>query len=424
MTTFDMAAYQNEFLPEHGSRVDAIVTVACSGSGRRVSVEDGSAIVLILDVSGSMEPRLKWKALQRAAEVAVNRITDDVRFAIIAGSDVAEVVYPRVPGLARASNAARAEAVSLVKQIRPMGGTAIGCWLREACERLAPYENAVRQAILLTDGCDQNETREDLLEAIAACEGIFQCDCRGVGTDWQIDELRLIAGALLGSVDIVADPDDMPADFEAMMRKAVGRRTGDVAIHLWTPRGARVEFVKQVAPDIEDVSSRAAAIDERTVAYATGAWGDESRDYHIAIHVPPQPAGAEMLAGRVSLVVDGEVLSQALLKSIWTDDPVASTRINPRVAHFTDQADLAGAIADGLEARNRGDDVAAERDLSRAVRLAASTGNADTLRLLGRVVDVVDAPTGTIRLRRDVSAADVMTLDTRSTRTVRVVAER
>ena len=42
------------------------------------------------------------------------------------------------------------------------------------------------------------------------CEGSFQCDCRGVGTDWGVSELRRIASALLGTVDIIADPDGWP----------------------------------------------------------------------------------------------------------------------------------------------------------------------------------------------------------------------
>jgi hypothetical protein len=35
------------------------------------------------------------------------------------------------------------------------------------------------------------------------------------------------------------------------------------------------------------------------------------------------------------------------------------------------------------------------------------------------VVEVVDAPTGTVRLKRKVEEVDEMTLDTRSTRTIR-----
>jgi hypothetical protein len=35
---------------------------------------------------------------------------------------------------------------------------------------------------------------------------VFRCDCRGVGTDWKVEELRTISTALLGTVDIVPEP--------------------------------------------------------------------------------------------------------------------------------------------------------------------------------------------------------------------------
>jgi hypothetical protein len=43
----------------------------------------------------------------------------------------------------------------------------------------------------------------------------------------------------------------------------------------------------------------------------------------------------------------------------------------------------------------------------------------DTARLIAGVVDVVDAASGTVRLKRRVDDADEMALDTRSTKTVR-----
>ena len=57
--------------------------------------------------------------------------------------------------------------------------------------------------------------------------------------------------------------------------------------------------------------------------------------------------------------------------------------------------------------------------LGRAVALAEQSGNEDTARLLAKVVEVLDAATGTVRLRKNVTDADEMTLDTRSARTVR-----
>ena len=130
-----------------------------------------------------------------------------------------------------------------------------------------------------------------------------------------------------------------------------------------------------------------------------------------------------MLAARVSLVTGPQshpdVLAHGLVRAIWTDDEELSTQINSHVAHYTGQAELAEAIQDGLEARKRGDEETATAKLGRAVALAEESGNIGTAKLLAKVVDVVDAATGTVRLKKTVDDADEMALDTRSTRTVR-----
>ena len=60
------------------------------------------------------------------------------------------------------------------------------------------------------------------------------------------------------------------------------------------------------------------------------------------------------------------------------------------------------------------------RVLGRAAKLAAETGNDEATNKLKRVVDIADAETGTVRLKRDVSKLDEMALDTSSTKTTRV----
>jgi hypothetical protein len=144
----------------------------------------------------------------------------------------------------------------------------------------------------------------------------------------------------------------------------------------------------------------------------------------VAVTVNPANLGQEMLAARISLVassVDGQqVLGQGLVRVTWTDNEALSTRINNRVAGYTGQAELASAIAEGLEANKRGDEDLATARLGRAVALAHQAGNEETARLLANVVDVVDEATGTVRLKKRVDAAAEMALDTRSTKTVRV----
>ncbi len=266
---------------------------------------------------------------------------------------------------------------------------------------------------------------EDLAAAIGLCEGVFRCDCRGVGTDWEVGELRKVSSALLGSVDIVVDPAGLAADFEELMRGAMSKQLPDVLLRVWTPQTAALKFVKQVAPAIDDLTSRRLASGAQAGDYPTGAWAPgESRDYHVAVTVNPASLGQEMLAARVSLIAssaDGQqVLGQGLVRVTWTDDEALSTRINARVAGYTGQAELASAIAEGLEANKRGDVDLATARLGRAVALAHQAGNEETARLLASVVDVVDEATGTVRLKKKVDAAAEMALDTRSTKTVRV----
>src|SRR5271156_2386236 len=77
--------------------------------------------------------------------------------------------------------------------------------------------------------------------------------------------------------------------------------------------------------------------------YPTGAWGEEKRDYHLAIRVKPGNVGQRMLAGRVSLVISRQGLetraSEAMMLAMWTDAEAQSAVINSAVAHYTGQAE-------------------------------------------------------------------------------------
>jgi hypothetical protein len=433
MTTppgFTVDIDHNPYLPVNGNEVSAIVTVTADGSGDTPpppSAGGGSsAEIIIIDCSGSMDfPPAKMAEARAATAAAVDVVRDGTWFAIVAGTSTSWPVYPPDGSMAIASDRTRAEATNALRGLRANGGTAIGQWLRLARQIFQSSPATLRHAILLTDGKNQHETADELAAAIGACEGVFRCDCRGVGTDWQVAELRKISTALLGTVDIVVDPAGLAADFEEMMRGAMSKHLPDVLLRVWTPQQAEAKFVKQVAPAIDDLTDRRVPSVPQAADYPTGAWAPgESRDYHVGIEVKPAFIGQQMLAARVSLVAsspEGEqVLGKGLIQVTWTDDEALSTRLNPRVASYTGQAELAAAIQDGLEARQQGDEETATARLGRAVALAHEAGNDATARLLSKVVDVLDEATGTVRLKKKVDAADEMALDTRSTKTVRV----
>ncbi|MBM4791269.1 VWA domain-containing protein [Streptomyces sioyaensis] len=436
---FSAEVHQNPYLPEGGREVHAVVTVTATGGGTTGGrpVPAGGAgrpdagVVIMVDCSGSMaHPPAKLRGAREATAAALDAVRDGVGFAVVAGTHRAVEVYPGGGRLAVAGAHTRARAGEALRALGAGGGTAIGSWLRLTQRLLSSTGAGIRHAILLTDGRNEHESPQELRAALDACQGSFTCDARGVGTDWEVKEVTGIAAALLGTADIVADPAGLTADFTRMMETAMGKEVADVGLRLWTPLGAETVFVKQVAPTVADLTGRRRESGPRSGDYPTGSWGDESRDYHLCVRVPAAGVGQEMLAARVSLIISGpdgdpagpspRPLSQALVRAVWTDDAAASTSINPQVAHYTGQAELAQAIQQGLDARKSGDTGGAMAKLGRAVQLARSSGNEETAKLLAKVVDVVDAATGTVRLKATVAEADEKTLETRSTKTVRV----
>jgi len=432
MTTlpgFTVDVDHNPYLPPGGRHVGAVVTVSAVASDDTPLPVPGaagnSAEIIIVDCSLSMGlPESKIIAARDATVAAVNVIRDGTWFAVIGGARKARPVYPPDATMAVASDQTREEARRAVQQLKLRIGTHMSGWLSLAHRTFQSCPATLRHAILLTDG-ENLEPPGRLEKAIAHCEGTFRCDCRGVGTEWLVSDLRKISTALLGTVDIVPDPAGLAADFTQMMQGAMRKQLPDLLLRVWTPQQATVQFVKQVAPAIDDLTGRRAQSGAQAGDYPTGAWAiGESRDYHVGIRVDAANIGQEMLAARVSLVAsspDGQqVLGQGLVRATWTEDEALSTRINPQVAHYTGQAELAEAIQEGLAASKRGDEQTATARLGRAVALAHEAGNEVTARLLAKVVDVVDVATGTVRLKNDVQAADEMALDTRSAKTVRV----
>ena len=419
---FTAEVYQNQYLPADGQVVDAVITVTATGSGLRSGASAPSAAeVIMVDCSGSMaSPATKLSEAKKACMTAIDTLRDGVAFAIIAGRHDAQLVYPPRPELAPATPANKQAAKAAVSRLSASGGTAIGQWLSLANTLFAGHPAEVKHAIMLTDGRNQHETAEQLEAVLRNCEGRFICDTRGVGADWVAGELRAVASTLLGTADGLEDPRELPAAFQAMTQAAMGKAVPEAALRVWTPAGSVVRFVKQAFPQVEDLTGRRTEVSARIGDYPTGAWGAESRDYHLSVQIPAGALGEEVLAARVSLVSGDEVLAQSLVLATWTDDTALSTKINQRVAHYTGQAELAGAIQEGLAARDAGDVRTATSKLGRAVQLAEESGHTDTAKLLGRVVEVIDAPTGTVRLKPKVAGVDAELANVRSVKTIRV----
>ena len=426
---FRIEIHQNKYLPAGDTQVHAVVMVESEPVAETVPAID-AAEVIIVDSSGSMAGE-RLAAAKRAARAAVDALRDGVDFAIVSGSDRATMVYPRDQLMAPATDRNRLQAKSAISKLTAAGGTRLAPWLELANALFADHQRGIRHAILLTDGKDENETSDQLDAALAACAGRFVCDCRGVGTDWDVTELRKVADALLGGVGLVADPRDLAADFTAMIEAAMGKAVADVALRIWTPHGATPRFVKQVLPTMRDLTDRRSevappgsgsgspAAGPTMGDYPTGIWGKERRDYHVCVTVPAGRPDEEILAARVSLVLPAPgdapdmVLANGVVLAEWTDDEQPSTGLHPWVEHYSEQERLADSIRIGLGAYQQGDLDAASKELGRAVDLAKEIGNTETSVRLDGIVDI-DPVTGVTQVKKRVDKATEMALDVKS----------
>jgi von Willebrand factor type A C-terminal domain/von Willebrand factor type A domain len=424
--SFKVEAFQNRHLAPGTTRVDAIVSVTADANLKAT----GELVVgFILDKSGSMTGA-RIESVAAAVARAIALLDERALFFVVAFDGGAYVVSREE----RATPEAKRYAAQVISQLKAQGGTAMSAGLRAARTLFERAPNAIRRAVFLTDGKNEGEKPQAVAEELARCAGVFECDCWGVGTDWQVGEVQQIAAGLLGKASLIPEPAGVDAAFRAAIERARGKALKDVRLRLWTPQGARVHFVKQVSPTIDALTARAKVVSPQVLEYLTGSWaGGEARDFHVAIEVRPGLVGDELLAARPSLVylesapdapagwIEREEKPAAgRVFASWTDDPTLSARRDHHVVHYAGQDELAEAIHQGLLRRAQGDEPGATQLFGRAVRLAHASSNAGMTQRLARVVEVIDPGLGTVRLKRDVKKAATMELELESRTTSRL----
>ena len=414
---FQIDAFFNPHLAPGARRIDAVFSVKALAQAQEASLL-GKAVCLIIDHSGSMSGE-KILAAKLAARRGLDLLPEDAWFSVVIFDDQAQALVPMGP----ATRERKAAAHRAIQNIEANGGTRMSSALRVAKEQFQSAQGRAKAAYLLTDGENDTNDSRPLGAAIDDCSGVFQCDCRGLGAQWRPDDLRRIAGGLGGMAEACVESERLEADFMSFLGRAMGRVASDIRLRVWTPKVAKTVGVKQMSPEILDLFGKSRRIDEKTVEFPLGAWGAEQRDYHVAIELPPGSAGDEMMACRASLVLldNGveKVFSAPNVVAVWTNDASLTTRIHAQVAHYTGQEELANAIAEGLGAlaASRADE--ATRQLGRAAKIAHASGNEEATARLRKVVDIVDAPAGTVRIRAGFTQGDALELDIGGTRTVR-----
>jgi hypothetical protein len=300
------------------------------------------------------------------------------------------------------------------------GSTAIGSWLGLARDLMSAHPEAIRHALLLTDGKNEGETRAQLDLVLQSCAGRFYCDARGIGEGYDPKELRHIVAILRGEADAVREDEELTADFQKIMAAAINRLVPDLRIRIEPAPFARVRFVKQRHPTDRDLTPQDGAdLGERMLDFSTGSWGEDIREYHVSLAVDHEdcPLDEDLQAARVALTIvrPGSVEvepcgGRSPIVVHWTDEPALSTQLDASFAHYSRHAELNQAVADGCDAYEAGRRADAELHWGRAVQLATELDNDEILDRLTRMVDVIDASEGWVRIKADAQYRDFLIL--------------
>jgi Ca-activated chloride channel family protein len=139
-------------------------------------------VAFVLDTSGSMAGK-KLDQAKKALQFCVENLNEGDHFEIIRFSTEVEPLFDK---LAEANRAHRARAEDFIKDLRPIGGTAIDDALRKALALRPGQGDRPFVVIFLTDGRPTiGTTDEDQIVADVkkASEGRTRVFCFGIGTD-------------------------------------------------------------------------------------------------------------------------------------------------------------------------------------------------------------------------------------------------
>ncbi|MER7850595.1 serine/threonine-protein kinase [Kitasatospora sp. NPDC096077] len=349
---YRIEVFQNEYQPADATRLDAILTVhGAALDPADLAVATPQAVVFLVGLSDGLPPAA-FRAVTAAVADAVAELDEDVWFGVVEGSEYARMRYPDAMRLVRATAATRAEARAALDRLAPLRTAGYGRWLRLADRLLAGHPDATRTAVLLMDRPNEAESPAELAAVLASCAGRFRCHVRGVGEDWEVSSARAVSSALAGTVDLVrqsvpaaaargagaGDPvtgpraglwdglrDGLRDELGAIVRGDRQARGRDLALRVAAAPGGRVDFLKQVAPTVEDLTGAGHPVGPGTTEYRVDVPDGGGCDYHLRVLLPPGPAVGELAAADLELVQlppagDGRILTRATVRHVPTGE--------------------------------------------------------------------------------------------------------
>lgn len=376
---FQFKVYYNPYISPTKNSVWAAVSIAAN---EVQSSAQAAAISLICDVSGSMQGA-KFNKMIETVEHLLETVPVGVLFSLVVFDNDAATL---VPQLQIQANTNRAELVSTfrrnLRSQKIFGGTAMSKGIFEALKTQGNLPaDVVQYGIFLTDG-QNTEDERSLVKAVQAAGNTHMHLCAyGYGNDWKPEELTQMAQITNGWMPkAVPSPDALAQEFSALVSRMAKTVASDVALQLWTPTGARILSLSQAYPDW--VKGEAAPIgDDHTWVVPVPPMSEEDhRDF--VVHIELANVGARVVACKpsVTYVSGGQRIEEKSDKDSWvileqSYDEKLFNQVNPVVAGYLGQGELASSTRAMTEALEKGDTASAERHRTQALDIAQATGN-------------------------------------------------
>lgn len=269
-----------------------------------------------------------------------------------------------------------------MKRVHVFGGTSMSTGIHTAIEAHSAIPgNVARYGIFLSDG-NNVEPEGELAAAVKKAADIHMHLCAyGFGSDWNPDQLTLMAQITQGWMPkAVPDPSILQQEFNALIARMSKTVASDVVLQLWTPTGARILSLSQAYPDW--VRNEAAPMDDghTWVVPVPPMSSKDHRDF--IVHIELANVGARVVACKPSVIyVSGtQRIEEKGDQSTWmilqqTNDSSLYNQVNPVVAGYLGQGQLAASTRAMTEALAAGDQAAAERHRTEALEIAQAVGN-------------------------------------------------
>ena len=348
------------------------------------------------------------EAAKTAASAAIDQILDGTWFAVIAGTHLAYLAYPvrsrSGAGMVRMDAQPRYEAAA--------GGRAVPVRRRHGDGHLA---DAGRTAVRLgpdagpaaRDPADRR--REPQRDARAADQPRSPPSPASSSATAAASASTGRSPRCAGSPRPCSarstsspSPSQMAQVFADLMRTSMSRGVADAQLRVWAPQGAQVHvrppgLAHGRGPD--QAPGRGEPADRWLPDRVRGRTSPATTTSASAC--PPRRSARSSWRRGSSSRSPASVVAQGLVKAKWSDDDGLTTRINPEVAHYTGQTELAEAIQEGLAAKAAGDD-ADRDDQARPGRPAGRRRRATRRPPPGcaRWSTSTTSETGTVRLKR------------------------